>query len=149
MLSNQLITKEPVGYQPLLSLSDVVCLMAVTWYLCHPQIFISSHSLSVIFVKIWYSGWDKNSPRGHSGWVKILPSDTPVGVKIYPMDPFPLPVLRQSAHLGCHQIGLMWQYDHNQDIMVVADVAWVSYITSAQCNFVDKQIITDHVYIPM
>ena len=32
------------------------------------EIFVSSYSPRGIFVKIWYSGWAKNSFRGYSGW---------------------------------------------------------------------------------
>ena len=47
------------------------------------KIFISSHSLWVIFVKVWYSGWGKISSRGYY--------DTTIGVKIRPADPPPPP----------------------------------------------------------
>ena len=95
------------------------------------DIFISSHSLWVIYVKMWYSGWGKISPRGHSCWVKIHLADTPVGVEIHPADPSPLPVLGQSApipcnhhtdltrwvinqHADCRCLGARWAPDHQQ-----------------------------------
>ena len=45
---------------------------AIKGFYCTCEIWKFSHSFWVIFVKIWYSGWGENSPRGNplpvSGW---------------------------------------------------------------------------------